>query len=172
VLARLLGRYRALVPVRFGAALGRDDIRPMLDRRAPALERALRTVDGRVQMTIRMRDVPTAPPRHAESPPGSASGPASRRSARGAGATYLIERAAATARAERVRALEPLRPAVRRWVRGEQVERRGEAVAIHHLVPRSAAAAYRRALVRAAARHAIELEVRGPMPAYAFVGGE
>lgn len=69
---------------------------------------------------------------------------------------------------------EPLRAAVKKWVRAERVERhdRGRlAGSIYHLVPRGAAAAYRTTLQRAALAADIMVVVSGPWPPYAFADG-
>jgi hypothetical protein len=69
---------------------------------------------------------------------------------------------------------EPLRAAVKKWVRAERVERhdRGRlAGSIYHLVPRGAAVAYRTSLQRAALAADITVVVSGPWPPYAFADG-
>ena len=66
---------------------------------------------------------------------------------------------------------EPLRTAVARWVRAERVERhdRGRlAGSLYHLIPRGSAAAYRRAVERAALDERLTIVVSGPWPPYAF----
>ena len=91
------------------------------------------------------------------------------------GTAFLLSRASAGARARAVPAFDVVRPAVRRWVRAERVERRKGVVSIYHLVPRGSAGAYRRALRAAATAAGTALRVSGPFPAYAFasdIGGE
>ena len=69
---------------------------------------------------------------------------------------------------------EPLRVAVKKWVRAERTERhdRGRlAGSMYHLVPRRAATAYRDALQRAAGDAGLTIIVTGPWPPYAFAEG-
>jgi hypothetical protein len=69
---------------------------------------------------------------------------------------------------------DPLRIAVKKWVRGERCERhaRGRlAGSIYHLVPRGAAVPYRVALQRAALAAELTIVVSGPWPPYAFAEG-
>jgi hypothetical protein len=69
---------------------------------------------------------------------------------------------------------EPLRGAVRKWVRAERTERhdRGRlAGSMYHLIPRGAPAAYRSALQRAALASDLTIVVSGPWPPYAFADG-
>ena len=66
---------------------------------------------------------------------------------------------------------EPLRSAVKKWVRAERVERldRGRmAGSIYHLVPRRAVPNYRTALERAARTGDLTIVISGPWPPYAF----
>ena len=80
------------------------------------------------------------------------------------GAEYLRSRA----REQAVPELDPIRPAIRKWIRDERVERRGGVASVYHLVPRQSAAAYRAALSRAGKEHGTRVLVTGPWPAYAF----
>jgi hypothetical protein len=59
-----------------------------------------------------------------------------------------------------------LNDAVRRWVRQERVEERGGVLSVYHLVPRTAAGSYARAVSRAFADTAVV--VTGPFPRFAF----
>ena len=53
-------RVPAILPVRFGALLGKDDLTTILRTSAGAIHQALDEVRGRVQMTVRVRgNVPT-----------------------------------------------------------------------------------------------------------------
>jgi hypothetical protein len=68
-------------------------------------------------------------------------------------------------------AAEPLRSAVKKWVRAEHVERldRGRlAGSVYHLVPRSAVPNYVAALERAARAADLTIVISGPWPPYAF----
>ncbi len=84
------------------------------------------------------------------------------------GAAYLRERAAAAAREREVPAFEPIRDAVRRWIRDQRVEKREGVASVYHLVPRASADAYRVAAERAAADNGLRVVVTGPFPPYAF----
>ena len=63
---------------------------------------------------------------------------------------------------------EPVKNAVRRWVRDERVEHRAGVSTVYHLVPRSAADAYRRAVQQSSAAAGLPAIVTGPWPPYAF----
>jgi hypothetical protein len=83
------------------------------------------------------------------------------------GAEYLARRMAET----QVPGVERLRPAVERWVRAERSQRHSHgqlAGTVYHLVPRSAAEAYRQAISRAALDAGLTTVVSGPWPPYAF----
>jgi hypothetical protein len=86
----------------------------------------------------------------------------------GPGGAYLRERAAAAARERDVPGFEPVRAAVRRWVRDERVEKREGVASVYHLVPRASADSYRTAAERAGADSGLRVVVTGPFPPYAF----
>ena len=65
-------------------------------------------------------------------------------------------------------AFEPIRSAVRRYVKDERVDRIGGVLTINHLVARAAAARYRVAVERAADECEVRLIVTGPWAPYAF----
>ena len=68
--------------------------------------------------------------------------------------------------------LEPIRQAVRRWVRAERVqphERDRLVASLYHLIPATSVEAYKRALARVAKTGTIVPIVSGPFPPYAFV---
>jgi hypothetical protein len=88
------------------------------------------------------------------------------------GAAYLRARARHAAEQHHVPEFEPIRRAVARWVREERIERRATVVTMYHLVPRGSAAAYRKALDRAAAAHGVRLIVTGPHLPFAFTTSE
>jgi hypothetical protein len=67
-----------------------------------------------------------------------------------------------------VAGFEPIRNAVRRFVKDERVEKRGDVVTVNHLVPRTAAIRYLTAVERAAEEGAIRLSASGPWAPYAF----
>ena len=149
-LTALAGRVPALLPVRFATTFGNlDELQFVLRERQPTLRRALALVRGRVQIIVRF--VPGAPSPKPEAP-------------RTSGTAYLKGRAAVHAVPE----FEPVRAAVRRWVKGERVENQNRVASVYHLVPRGSVAAYRRALLAAADEHGVRLLVTGPFPPYAF----
>lgn len=154
----------AVLPVRFPTIMGRDELQSLLRAREAGFRRGLRLVRHRAQMTVRVSGS-VAPPPVAVSPRARATAPANPRKV---GTAFLVSRAAEAARARAVPAFDPLRPAVRRWVRAEHVEPGIRVSTIHHLIPRRAAGPYRRALEMDAVARGITLHVSGPMPAYAF----
>lgn len=162
-LQQLAACLPAVLPVRFGTCVDDgDELRVLLRSRQDAFRRSLRAVRGRAQMTLRIAigsgigDPESAPP--------PLTGAAGSRS----GAAYLRARAAAAAEAKAVPGFESVRAAVGRWVKDERVEKRGHLASVYHLVPRGSAAAYRRAVERAAAASALRLMISGPYPPYAF----
>jgi hypothetical protein len=140
----------AVLPVRFGTCVGEAaELIDILRSRQDTLRKSLRAVRGRVQMIVRLASEPVV---------------TSGFRVPGSGAEYLRARAAARA----VPQFDPLRVAVRRWVKDERIEKHDRMASIYHLIPRSAVAAYRGALARAAAAAAVRVVVTGPYPPYAF----
>jgi hypothetical protein len=146
----------ALLPARFGALVGREELNTVVRLRRSVLARALDRVRGREQMTIRIFGRPES---------------SSRKTAASSGAAYLRQRAASvsprlTGPAKRIAAgVAPLCTA-------QSVDAgRGEVqVTVHHLIRRGDAANYKR-LVRsqaAALTPSPELAVSGPWPPFAF----
>jgi hypothetical protein len=144
-------RTPALLPVRFATVFGDpEELRVVLRARERSLRRALARVRGRAQMIVRVAN---------SQPPASDA-----RERPSSGTAYLRARAAA----QQVPGFEPLRTAVRRWVRDERLENHGRVASVYHLVPRGAVDAYRAALQRAAAQSGQRVLVSGPYPPYAF----
>lgn len=157
VVRALAGKVPAVLPVRFGTCLGGvDELRHVLEARRAPLRAALRSVRGRVQMTLRGVDNGAAPAR-----PGAISRHSS-------GRAYLRARAAAAARERGTHSLAPLLPAVSQWVRAEKIERRAGIASVHHLVPRGCVAAYALAMHRTAEAAGVRMMLTGPFPPYAF----
>jgi hypothetical protein len=164
---RLMTTHGSVLPARYGTcAATHEELAALVADRRDMLRRALRLVRHRVQMTVRVFSDSQAPPS------GTVQG---RRSESGAAATrgrqFLKSRAAEL----QIPGTDPLRAAVRKWVRAERSERLGRgrlAGSLYHLVPRTSAPAYRIALQRAARRAAVTIVISGPWPPYAFVGGE
>jgi hypothetical protein len=80
----------------------------------------------------------------------------------------LQERLAVLRTAREVPELAPIRPAIRRFVKDERVERCSGVATVHHLIPRAMAERYRSAVERAAERTGVRLAVSGPFAPYAF----
>ena len=160
--AALARRVPAILPARFCTCFDeQDEITFILRSRAAALRRALAMVRGRVQMTVRMPDPGVTAVAGSPLP-----------AADSLGAAYLRARAADVARERDVAGFEPVRHAVRRWVRGERVERRAGVVTVYHLVPRGSVDAYVRAMERSADRAGLRVRVTGPFAPYAFTTWE
>jgi hypothetical protein len=147
---RLANRYAAILPVRFGTCLTRDELEVILRERQQSFRRALRHVRRRVQMTVRIVGAERQKRDHVDR-------------AR-TGVEYLRRRAAEAA----IPAFDPVRDAVRRWVRDERIETRDRIASVYHLIPRGAAEAYRGAAVRRASELGLRATISGPFPPYAF----
>ena len=168
VIRRLAARFPSLLPARFPTSF--DDPAELwfvLRSRQASLRRALAHVRGRAQMTIRVLE-------SGAGKAGEASGAGGAGKAGGGaqpaptGSSYLRARAAAAAEERAVAGFEPIRAAVRRWVRDERVEKRAGVTSVYHLIPRGSAALYRTAAARAADAGDVRSVISGPWPAYAF----
>ena len=160
VVEQLSAACPALLPVRFGTVLAdEDEIVGMLRSRQAAFRRRLTQVRGRVQMTVRL-----VRPAHADA---STSSTAARPPA-SSGAEYLFARAAAHRREEGAAECAALRLLVGRWVKAERVQPQGPVISVYHLVPRTAATAYRQ-VIEGAGVPGVRLMVSGPFPPFAFV---
>jgi len=155
VVRALAQRSEAALPVRFGTVA--EDAAELVRQLRPVereLAAALARVRGREQMTLRVLGRPA------------------RVKARGGpGARYLKRRAAAMHAPE----LKPYRPALKRWVRAERVQRhdQGELVcSVYHLIDRGEAPRYLAALEGAGRQtrgvRGVRIIASGPHPAYAF----
>jgi gas vesicle protein GvpL/GvpF len=158
VMRELAARFPAMLPARFGTSVEEDELMFILSSRRASLARALTTVRGRVQMTIRVLARGVAEDRAIAQAGEERAGVVT-------GRDYLAGKAR-TARA--VAGFEPVRAAVAKWVRDERVDRRAGVSSIYHLIPRSSAGAYRRAVHASAASAGLQLTVSGPWPPYAF----
>ena len=158
VIRELAERFPAILPARFGPSVDESELMFILSSRRASLVRALAMVRGRVQMTIRVFPDGSVDDRTlAKSEEGQTGAPSGR--------DYLAGKARA---ARAVAGFEPVRNAAARWVRDERVERRGGVSSVYHLIPRSSAGAYRRAVQASAAAAGLRLTVSGPFPPYAF----
>ena len=174
VIQHLARSHASLLPVRFGTCFAHvGELTFVLDTRQDSFHRALRRVRNRAQMTVRILTVEEG---GGQQPRGTGQAPGDRQARAtavlttrtGAGSAYLRERASEAARDREVEGFDPVRTAVRRWVRDERVEKREGVATVYHLVPRSAAAAYTRSVRAAAERAGLRLVVSGPFPPYAF----
>ena len=162
---RLMATHGSVLPARYGTCAATLEELALATRdRREALRRSLHLVRHRVQMTVRVftRAGPVARPFAAAVEYGGGTAE---------GRQYLHRRAAEL----QVPGTEPLRDAVKRYVRAERsIRHEGGQLAgsIYHLVPRAAAPAYRVALERAALAAGLTVVVSGPWPPYAFAGGE
>lgn len=167
VIRRLAARLPSVLPARFGTCFkDLDELQDVLRLRQRPLSRALAHVRNRSQMTVRIVDASGASTASGAAGASEATGASALGGARGR--AYLRQRALAAAREREIQGFEPVRDAVRRWIRDERVEKRQGIASVYHLVPRSAAEGYRNALVRAASAAGLQVVVSGPWPPYAF----
>jgi len=152
ILTRLWELNRALLPVRFGTVV-RDasDVDLTVGQLPDVLRAQLAGVRDRAQMTILILRSPRPRISRSQHSPTS-------------GADYLR----AVQAMHDIPGLAALRAALRRWVRGERIETRGDIASVYHLVPRGAVARYRAAALHAGKDAGIPLRVLGPRPPYAF----
>jgi len=151
MMSALWRRTPALLPARFGtAAQDMAELDAMIRGREDSLRRSLDAVRNRAQMTVRLiahQEVPRPARAHTQT-----------------GTEYMRSRQ----REQAVPAFDPLRASVRRWVRGERMEKRADVASIYHLIPRGSVERYRAAIERAAHEGGVRLIVSGPWPPYAF----
>jgi len=169
VVESIAARVPAILPVRFGTTF--DDVAELtlvLRSRGTATRQRLRAVRLRAQMTIRLVG---SDPDHGHSrgqtPVTGRSGGRPRNKAT-QGTQYLQQQLAVLRTAREVPQLAPIRPAIRRFVKDERVERRSGVITVHHLIPRAKAERYRAAVERAAGETGVRLFVSGPFAPYAF----
>ncbi len=169
VIEEIASKVPAILPARFATTVAdRDELTFILRSRGVALRQRLRAVRGRAQMTIRLvGSDPGDVTFRGQTPVTRRSGVRPRNKAT-QGTQYLQQRMAIAARARAVTGFEPIRNAIRRFVKDERVEKRGDVVTVNHLVPRTTASRYLMAVERAAEEGAIRLSVSGPWAPYAF----
>jgi hypothetical protein len=169
VVESIAARVVAILPVRFGTTFDDEtELTLALRSRGAATRQRLRAVRRRAQMTIRIvGSDPDDERLRGQTPVMSRSGVRPRNKAT-QGTQYLQQRLAVLRTAREVPQLTPIRPAIRRFVKDERVERRNGVITIHHLIPRAMAERYRAAVERAAGRSGVRLAVSGPFPPYAF----
>ena len=146
---RIADKADACLPARFGArAENEAALTRELEERKDELTSALALVQGREQMTLRVRT----------SLPGKKAGK------RKSGTRYLEDRRREQAAPE----LDPLRQRLNQLVRAEKVERAGEVlISVYHLIDRGQSEAYSRAIT-AQPLSGLEVSVTGPWPAWSF----
>jgi hypothetical protein len=188
VVRRIARVAPAVLPVRFGTLVDSDrSLVELLDAWSEDLGRALALVDRRYQMTLRLFALADAAP-PGQRPPGNNVNNVSNVSnvtnvgnVVGAvelhegdtrpGTTYLARRAREDAASQSAPELEPLREAFAPIVAAERIARHDQGALIltaYHLIPRGAAATYRRLLRRHAAALLGRVVLSGPWPPYAF----
>jgi len=161
LLHHLADQSTAVLPARFGTYVADEaELLFILRTRRLSLHRAVAHVRNRAQMTVRLVIERSGDAATSTRVPGLA--PAR------SGTAYLHARANAAAGAASLAEFAPLRAAVARWVRDERVEHRGRLATVYHLIPRGAAAAYRRALAREMRAHGVPVALSGPWVPYAF----
>jgi hypothetical protein len=169
IVESIAARVPAILPVRFGTTF--DEVAELtlaLRSRGAATRQRLRAVHRRAQMTIRLvGSDPDDGRSRGQTPMTSRAGVRPRNRAT-QGTQYLHERLAVLRTAREVPELAPIRPAIRRFVKDERVERRNGVATVHHLIPRAMAERYRAAVERAAEESGVRLTVSGPFAPYAF----
>lgn len=176
VVESIAARADAVLPARFVTTVADDgEVVSILQSRRASLRQRLRAVRLRSQMTIRFvaEPEPESKSEPGDGPSRSPSPTAGRARLRlgneaTPGTQYLRRRMAIAVKARSVSGFTPVREAVRRFVKDERVERRGDVVTINHLVPRTAVERYRTAVIRAAEASGVRLVVTGPLAPYAF----
>jgi Gas vesicle synthesis protein GvpL/GvpF len=172
VVRRLAARVDAVLPARFGTVFrDRAALARALGEREGALHEALRLVEGREQMTLRLygeaaqlgSDVRISESRDDEGMTEGADDGAG-----GAGTRYLARRV----RDRDLPALARLRPFLAGVVVAERVERHAAPpllASAYHLIARGTSKDYRAEVARAGRALApLRVRVSGPWPAYAF----
>ena len=166
VIESIASRTPAVLPARFGTVAADDEeVAFLLRSRAAGLRPRLRAVRGRAQMTIRLvlaSDSGDGATQGVESSHHRGLTPSPRATQ---GTQYLRQRAA---EAREIPGFEPIRDAVRSFVKDERMEKRPGIVTVNHLIPRAAADRYRSAVIRAAGHNGVRLMVTGPLAPYAF----
>jgi hypothetical protein len=167
VVRRLAARVDAVLPARFGTVFqDRAALARALAEREGTLREALRLVEGREQMTLRLYGE-AAQPESDVRISGSRDDDETT-DAGGAGTRYLARRV----RGRDLPALARLRPFLARVVVAERVERHAAPpllASAYHLIPRGTSKDYRAEVARAGRALApLRLRVSGPWPAYAF----
>jgi hypothetical protein len=169
VVESIAARMPAVLPARFGTTF--DDVAELtlvLRSRGATMRRRLRAVRGRTQMTIRLLGSDTSDESYRGPTPVTSRTGVRPRNKSTQGTQYLRQRLAVLRTAREVPELAPIQPALRRFVKDERVERRGDIATIHHLIPRSMVERYRSAVERTATESDVRLVVSGPFAPYAF----
>lgn len=169
IVESLAARVPAIVPARFGTTF--DDLTELtfvLQSRAAALRQRLRAVRGRTQMTLRVVGSDPGDPSYGGQTPVTSRTGVRPRNKSTQGTQYLRQRLEVLRTVREMPELAPIRPALRRFVKDERVERRGDVATVHHLIPRAMAERYRAAVERGATESGVRLAITGPFAPYAF----
>jgi hypothetical protein len=170
VMRELGDRFPAILPARFGTCVGgMDELAFIVKTREASFARSLRLVRNRVQMTVRIFSPPSSRGQSSLSGVrGRVAGSELLKRGQRSGTQYLRERADS---ARDLPGSEPIRAAVKKWVKAERIERhetRQLAGTLFHLVSRSAVRPYHRAVEKAAMAADVTTLISGPGPPYAF----
>lgn len=170
VIESITARAPSVLPARFATTVAdRDELAFILQSRGSMLRQRLRAVRARAQMTIRLLGSDRDDPQHGGDTRVTSHTGVRPRYGATQGTQYLQRRMAIAAAARAApAAFEPIRAAVRRYVKDERIDRIGNVITINHLVARTAAARYRDAVERAADENEVRLIVTGPWAPYAF----
>lgn len=158
VVRRLAAEVEAILPARFGEAVrDESELSVHLAPRARDLAEALERVRGCVQMTLRIFGAPDPWNEEVEGGPGT---------------RYLATKRLEHERATSLPEIEPLREALRPWVRAQHSERRETGPllgSVYHLVRKEDLPAYLAALREAeGCLGERRFTFSGPWPPYAF----
>jgi hypothetical protein len=175
VVRRIARVAPAVLPMRFGTLVeSARSLVALLDSWSDEVQQALALVDGRYQMTLRLFALVDASAPVKQNGPGGAVVDADDVTGATAhpGTSYLTRRARAEAVAQSAPELESLRAALAAIVAAERIARHDHGPLIltaYHLIPRGAAAKYRRLLRRHTAALPSRVVMSGPWAPYAFV---
>ena len=156
IVMRISASVDAVLPVRFGAFVGEEELGQLVAMRRDLIERALDLVRGRVQMTARLRGQEVSDACPDVSPTVAAA----------TGTAYLEARRSAAARPLTPMAMS-VAAAVRHLAVSEKVDSEAArtSIAMYHLIDKGRVNDYKDAL---ASLQSSALTVTGPWPPFAF----
>lgn len=156
VIAALVDNGVDILPARFGTFVSAVELQDLVAERRTDFVRALRAIQGRVQMTVRLKTEEDPRPR-----PHAGSG----------GRAYLQAQAKRAQRHTRDPVVRAIQRAARPYARDSRLdwrERRPAIVTLHHLVSRNRIAEYRQAVLRVVRDAGTDAIVSGPWAPFAF----